>query len=150
VLPVAWALAVRRAELGIAKGEDGFQLLSQQGWGRVGLREVILPSVQVFLREDWSFSRVAAELARRTVEQHLRISWTRMAADPRRDVAVLTSDGNRWCYRKVFNAGRTASRIREAVGWLQQLGLVSAGGITDDGRVILAKSLKALREGGGS
>jgi hypothetical protein len=150
VLPVAWALAVRRAELGAARGEDGFQLLSQQGWGRVGLREVIIPSVRMFLREDWSFSRVAAELARRTVEQHLRISWTRMAADPRRDVAVLTSDGDRWSYRKVFNAGRTASRIREAVGWLQQLGLVSAGGITDDGRAILAKSLKALREGGGS
>jgi hypothetical protein len=150
VLPVAWALAVRRAELGAVRGEDGFQLLSQQGWGRVGLYEVIIPSVQMFLREDWPFSRVAAELARRSVEQHLRISWTRMAADPRRDVAVLTSDGDRWSYRKDFYAGRTASRIREAVGWLHQLGLVSAGGITDDGRVILARSLKALRGEGGS
>lgn len=149
VLPVAWAVAVRRAEPGTSRGEDGFQLLSQKGWGRVGLREVIIPAVQMFLREDWSFSRVIAELARRTVEQHLRISWTRMAADPRRDVAMLTSDGDRWSYRKVFYAGRTASRIREAVGWLHQLGLVNTGGLTSEGKAILARSLEALRKGDG-
>jgi hypothetical protein len=144
VLPVAWALAVRRAEAGVSGDLEDFQLLSLQGWARVGLREVIIPSVQTFLREDRLYGRVMADLARRTVEQHLRISWTRMAADPRRDVAVLTSDGERWSYRKFFNAGRTASRIHQAAGWLRQLGLVNERGLTTDGRASLARSLETL------
>jgi hypothetical protein len=148
VLPVAWALAVRRAESGVSSDIEDFQLLSQQGWARVGLREVIIPSVQTFLREDRSYGLVMADLARRTVEQHLRISWTRMAADPRRDVAVLTSDGERWSYRKAFNAGRTASRIHQAVGWLRQLGLVDERGLTAVGRAALARSLDTLRREG--
>lgn len=148
VLPVAWALAVRRAEAGVSGGVEDFQLLSQQGWARVGLREVIIPSVQTFLREDRSYGSVMADLARRTVEQHLRISWTRMSADPRRDVAVLTSDGERWSYRKVFNAGRTASRIHQAAGWLRQLRLVDERGLTADGHAALARSLDTLRRDG--
>jgi hypothetical protein len=145
VLPVAWILAVRRAEAGVSNGVEDFQSLSHQGWARVGLREVIIPSVRAFLREDWAYGRVMADLARRTVEQHLRVSWSRMAGDPRRDVAVLTSDGDRWSYRKVFYAGRTASRIREAVGWLRQLGLADERGLTADGRAALARSLDTLR-----
>jgi hypothetical protein len=145
VLPVAWMLAVRRAEAGVSGGVEDFRLLSQQGWARVGLREVIMPSVQTFLREDWPYGRVMADLARRTVEQHFRISWTRMAADPRRDVALLTSDGERWSYRKGFKDGRTASRIHQAVGWLRQLGLVSERGLTADGQAALARSLDTLR-----
>lgn len=148
VLPVAWALAVRRAEVGVSGGVEDFQLLSQQGWARVGLREVIIPSVQTFLREDRPYGRVMADLARRTVEQHLRISWTRMAADPRRDVAVLTSDGERWSYRKSFRDGRTASRLHQAAGWLRQLGLVDERGLTADGRAALVRSLDTLRREG--
>lgn len=148
VLPIAWALAVRRAEPGVSGGVEEFQLLSHQGWARVGLREVVVPSVQTFLREDWPYGRVMADLARRTVEQHLRISWTRMAADPRRDVALLTSDGERWSYRKVFKAGRTASRIYQAAGWLRQLGLVDERGLTADGRAALTRSMDTLRREG--
>jgi hypothetical protein len=144
VLPIAWALAARRAEAGVSDGVEDFQSLSMQGWARVGLREVIIPSVQTFLRENRSYGSVMAELARRTVEQHLRISWTRMAADPRRDVAVLTSDGERWSYRKAFYAGRTASRIYQAVGWLRQLGLIEEQGLTADGRAALARTLDTL------
>lgn len=148
VLPVAWALAVRRAEVGVLGGVEDFQLLSQQGWARVGLREVIIPSVQTFLREDRPYGRVMADLARRTVEQHLRISWTRMAADPRRDVAVLTSDGERWSHRKSFRDGRTASRLHQAAGWLRQLGLVDERGLTADGRAARARSLDTLKREG--
>jgi hypothetical protein len=148
LLPIAWILAFNRVEPGVVSGETSFDLLSSKGWGRIGLSQIVIPSIRKFRQENPPYSQVMADLTRRTVDQHLSISWSRMGADARKDVAVLTSDGDRWSYRKVFNAGRTGSRIREAVGWLTQLGLVNKAGLTVYGETILDQSLKALRTRG--
>ncbi len=111
----------------------------------MGLREIIFPQLERFHREDWSYQDVMAELAHRTLEQHLRISWARMRTDPHRDVALLSSDGENWTLRKDFKPGRTASRVREACNWLGQLGLLNTGGLTDDGKNLLNRSIQTLR-----
>ena len=146
LLPIAWILAFNRVELGVMNGETGFDLLSRQGWARLGLRQIVIPSVRRFRQENPPYGQVMAELTRRTVDQHLRISWARMGDDARKDVALIISDGDRWTYRKVFKAGRTGSRIGEAVGWLTQLGLIDKTGLTPHGEIILEQSLDALRE----
>jgi hypothetical protein len=148
LLPIAWILAFNRVELGVMNGETSFDLLSRQGWARIGLRQIVIPSVRRLRQENPPYSQVMAELTRRTVDQHLRISWARMGDDARKDVALLVSDGDRWSYRKVFKAGRTGSRIREAVGWLTQLGLINKTGLTPYGESILHRSLEALRAKG--
>jgi len=90
---------------------------------------------------------VIAELTRRTVDQHLRVVWSRLAQDPLRDVAVLNADGELWGYRTDFRAGRTASRLRQAISWLQQLKLIGATGLTADGETVLKRALGTLRNG---
>jgi len=100
-----------------------------------------------FHREDRPLREVAAELAYRTVQQHLQITWSRLQVDLRRDVALLTAEGNQWFSRgKSFAAGRTASRIQQALGWLGQLKLIDAGGITADGDVVLKRAFAVLAE----
>ncbi len=84
-------------------------------------------------------------MALRTVQQHLQITWSRLQVDLTRDVGLLTAEGNKWFARgKGFVAGRTASRIQQAVGWLHQLKLIDASGITADGAVILQRALATL------
>ena len=62
---------------------------------------------------------------------------------------MLTAEGNKWfARRKGFVAGRTASRIHQALGWLQQLKLIDAHGITADGAIVLKRALVTLAEGG--
>ena len=80
--------------------------------------------------------------------EHLQITWSRLQVDLRRDVALLTAEGNKWFARgKGFEAGRTASRIQQALGWLSQLKLISPTGITTDGEVVLKRAYKVLAEG---
>lgn len=145
ILPIAWILARRRVEPAINENNPAVQALSSRGWARMGLREVIFPQLERFHREDWKYQDVMVELAHRTLEQHLRISWARMKADPQRDVALLSSDGENWTFRKSFKPGRTASRIREASNWLGQLGLLGTSGLTDDGKSVLNRSIQTLR-----
>lgn len=146
---VAWILAALRVGRGVREGGQDFGNLSHQGWRRMGLREVILPELERFHRENLPLREVAAELAYRTVNQHLQIAWSRLQADPRRDVALLTTEGNTWYARgKGFGGGRTASRLAQAVGWLQQLRLIDAGGITPDGEVVRQDGLRILSTGG--
>ncbi|WP_176300922.1 hypothetical protein [Burkholderia vietnamiensis] len=145
---VAWMLAAIR--VGDAVRENGQESgsLSYQGWRRLGLRDVILPELERFHREDRPMREVAAQLAYRTVQQHLQITWSRLQVDLRRDVGLLTAEGNQWySRRKGFVAGRTASRIQQALGWLSQLKLIDAGGITADGDVVLKRAFKVLSEG---
>ncbi|HDP34357.1 MAG TPA: hypothetical protein ENN29_04515 [Candidatus Hydrogenedentes bacterium] len=135
-LPVAWLLARARA----LKGEDNEHLrrefLSSQGWARIGLEEVVLPDLEGMLRRKITIRQAIEELALRTIDQHTRIAWARLAVDPLRDVSVLMVDGDRWAVRqnKDFRAGRTAARLAEAIGWLRQLGLTDEQGITKQGR----------------
>ena len=145
---VAWVLASVRVGDAVRENSQESGRLSYQGWRRLGLRDVILPELARFYREDRPLREVAAELAYRTVQQHLQITWSRLQVDLRRDVALLTAEGNQWySRRKGFAAGRTASRIQQALGWLSQLKLIDAGGITADGDVVLKRAFKVLSEG---
>lgn len=147
VLPVAWALAVCRVEPAMLQNDKDFEILSREGWARVGLRQVVQSGVRRFLQEDWLFRDVMVDLGFRTVDQHLRVAWARMAQDPRHDVALLTSDAGRWRARgRKFIPRRTASRVREAISWLTQLRLMDQQGPTSAGRRVLERSLATLSE----
>lgn len=145
---VAWVMAAIRVGNAAREDKHEFRSLSHQGRRRQGLREVVLPELERFWREDRPLRDVAAEMAVRTVQQHLQITWSRLQVDLRRDVALLTAEGNKWfARRKGFVAGRTASRIQQALGWLHQLKLIDANGITADGAVVLQRALATLAEG---
>lgn len=144
---VAWVLAAARVADAVRENKPQSGSLSYQGWRRLGLRDVILPELERFQREDRPLREVAAELAYRTVQQHLQITWSRLQVDLRRDVALLTAEGNQWFSRgKSFAAGRTASRIQQALGWLGQLKLIDSGGITADGDLVLQRGFAVLAE----
>lgn len=147
LLPVSWVLSLCRSPVDSSRPDDSDDFLSHQGWARFGLRQVIHPLVQKFLKEDQSLVHVISDLTRRTVDQHLSVVWSRLAQDPLRDVAVVNADGERWGYRTDFSAGRTASRLRQALNWLQQLKLINDSGLTADGETVLKRALSALRNG---
>ena len=145
---VAWIMAAIRVGEPVRKDVPEYGSLSYQGWRRLGLRDVLLPELQRFQREDRPLREVAAEMAFRTIQQHLQITWSRLQVDLTRDVALLTAEGNKWFARgKGFVAGRTASRIQQALGWLTQLKLIDLKGITADGEVVLKRVYKVLAEG---
>lgn len=145
---VAWILAGIRVGNAVQENIEAYRTLSYQGWRRLGLRDVILPELERFHRENRSLREVAAELAHRTVHQHLQITWSRLQVDLRRDVALLTAEGTKWFSRgKGFGGGRTASRLDRALGWLVQLKLIDDGGISSDGDQVLRRALKVLAEG---
>ena len=147
----AWLVAARRVGEGVRENGQRHSSLSYQGWRRMGLRDVILPELERFHRENRSLREVAAELAYRTVQQHMQITWSRLQVDLRRDVALLTAEGNKWFSRgKGFGGGRTASRLQQASGWLAQLRLIDGGGITADGEMVLERALAVLTEGAGA
>lgn len=145
---VAWIMAALRVGDAVREAEPEYRNLSYQGRRRQGMREVVLPELERFRREDRPLRDVAADMAVRTVQQHLQITWSRLQVDLRRDVALLTAEGNKWFARgKGFVAGRTASRIQQALGWLQQLKLIDESGITRDGETVLKSALATLAEG---
>lgn len=146
---VAWILAELRVGDAVREsGDRDYRHLSHQGGRRLGMKEVILPELDRFEREDHSVRDVAAELAYRTVQQHLQIAWSRLQVDLNRDVAMLTAEGNKWLSRgKGYAGGRTASRLQQALGWLSQLKLIDSKGITADGSVVLERALKTLAKG---
>lgn len=141
ILPISWLLALRRVN---SEPSESFlvKMLSINGNSRIGLEQVIKPTIYKFIDSGAKFLEVAADLAYRTVEQHLRISWNRFGQDPKKLVAVLTSDGQNWAFRQGFTAGRAASRISQAGGWLEQLDLINNEGITEAGAVHLKKIIE--------
>jgi len=144
LVPVVWLIAYFRLKDGIDEDLRIIKLLSRGGWGRLGLKEVIFPTIEDWKNKDPLFSQVLGELIGRTVDQHVRIAWSRMATDINKDVSVLSVDGDKWKYKKDFGSGRTASRLSEATGWLKQLKLVSDDGITADGKEILQRGYTSL------
>jgi len=145
---VAWLMASIRVGGAVAKNAEEGGKLSYQGWRRVGLLDVILPELDRFRRENRPVREVVSEFAYRAVQQHLQIAWSRLQVDLQRDVALLTAEGNKWFSRgKRFNAGRTKSRIPEALSWLHQLKLIDADGLTADGSLVLGRAMKVLAEG---
>lgn len=145
---VAWILAGLRVGQAVRESGKDAGKLSHQGRRRMGLRDVVLPELERFQREDRPVREVVAELAYRAVNQHLQIAWSRLQADLSRDVALLTTEGNKWHARnRAFGGGRTASRLVQALGWLEQLRLIDAGGITSEGKAIRDKGLQKLTAG---
>jgi hypothetical protein len=145
---VAWILAAVRVGDALREDSREYVGLSYQGWRRLGLREVILPELERFHREDRPLRDVAAELAYRTVQQHFQIAWSRLQIDVRRDVALMTAEGGKWFSRgKGFAGGRTASRLPQALGWCDQLELIDDRGITAEGERVLRRALEVLSRG---
>jgi hypothetical protein len=142
---VAWVMAGLRVGDAVREDNQAFRLLSHQGRRRMGMREAVLPGLERFRRENRPLREVAADMALGTVQQHLQIAWSRLQVDLTRDVALLTAEGGKWFGRgKGFDAGRTASRIQQAIGWLQQLRLIDEKGITADGEIVLRQARTVL------
>lgn len=145
---LSWIVAAIRVGEAVQQDIPGVGNLSYQGRRRLGLREVVLPEIERLLRDDPPFRSVAAAFAHQVVQQHLQIAWSRLQVDPQRDVALLTAEGRRWYPRgKTFGGGRTLSRLQQAIGWMQQLGLIEVDGTTSDGDIVLAQALKILFRG---
>ena len=93
---------------------------------------------------------VVSWLVQRTVDQHLRIAWSRMFSDVNKDVAILLCDGDLWKHRgRNYSGGRMASRISEAIAWLEQLLLLDSSGLTSKGEAVLKHGYDVLTRHGG-
>jgi hypothetical protein len=147
-LPVAWCLAAERISPALREAAPvDSRILSIGSFYQIGLADVILPKIDEFIREDRSVQDVMAELITRTVQQHLRVAWTRFSPPQGRDVSVIVADMDTWSRNNRFTAGRTDSRLSVAISWLWQLGLTSDEGLTAAGERVLDRSLQALDGG---
>ena len=147
LLPVLWALVVRRVEAGVDSKAEPFKLLSRHGWARLGVAEVILPAVRGWRSSARPLEELTQDLLRRSVDQHVRVAWSRFASEPWKDVSVLSTDGDEWIHKKALRWGHAASRLSIAIGWLQQLGLIGPHGLTPDGVTAREKGLETLTQG---
>ncbi len=141
---VAWLLAEIRVGDAVRRGVPEVAPLSHEGATRFGLEQVVLPRLNEWRARDLTVAEVLAEYAHLVIDQHLRIVWARLSQTPQRDVSVLLRDGDRIVRRSHFDPGRTASRVPEAIGWLQQLGLLREGVLTPFGGDVLDRTLQSL------
>lgn len=143
--PVAWMLCqLRVGDYDLGNYPD-LEILSRQGQARLGLQQIILKQHQMWMEENPSLDQVIAWQIQRTVDQHLRIAWSRMFTDVNKDVAILASDGDTWMHRgKDYVGGRTASRISQAINWLRQLQLIDKAGLTAVGETVLQRGYDVL------
>jgi hypothetical protein len=143
---LAWVLAERRLGPDLEElDQEVLALLAGHDYdGRFGLMRAVLPRLRTWRERDLPMSSVLAEYAHLVIDQHLRIAWSRMAQDPSRDISVIHRDGDRVVVGASFWAGRAATRLRQAIGWLEQLRLLDGGRTTDEGRAVLACALEAL------
>jgi hypothetical protein len=144
LLPVTWCLAAHRVSPVTA--ETSKDILSIGGIFQIGLGDVVIPKVEEFEREDRNILDVMAALITRTAQQHLRVAWTRLAPPEGKDVSVLVADVETWSRNEDhgFQAGRTDSRLRVAISWLRQLGLLDEDGLTSAGEHALKRCLTTL------
>lgn len=148
--PVAWILTRLRVGDYDLKEYPELEILSHQGNARLGLQQVVLPQLNKWAETNPSLDKIIAWQLQRTVDQHLKIAWSRMFREVNKDVAILSSDGDRWQHRgKNYVGDRTASRISQAIGWLNQLDLVSADGLTPKGEDVLEHNYQTLFTHGG-
>jgi hypothetical protein len=145
---VAWLLAERRTGLFVQGGRDTTESLSREGSSRFGMEQVILPRLSAWLHRNPTLAEVLEEYTHILIDQHLRIVWSRLALDPRKDVSVFLRDGDRLLARAGYSAGRTASRIGQAINWLEQLRLLEGGFITAEGKRVLKRCLATLERAG--
>ena len=153
LLPVIWCLAAIRVSSWPDPVSHPFEGRIGIGWNVIGVHDVVTPAVNKFIEERWRLDQVMSELALRTIDQHLRVSWSRMAVDISHDVALLTTEADRWQSRpdikhvQDYRAGRSASRLYQVVSWLQQLSLVDKSGLTVLGKTIYQRVQAALKTG---
>lgn len=148
LLPVAYCVAYHRAEPMLQGEQLRSEFLAHRSWARIGLVDVIAPTIEELREQNPNLISAALTLAHRSVDQHMRIAWSRAGNDLKRDVSVFTIEGDKWFPRKQFYGGQTISRLNEALGWLDQLSLIDENGLTDSGERILERSLGVLKEHG--
>lgn len=147
-LPVAWCLAAERVSPELLNARAASRrILSIGRIFQIGLEDVVIPKIDEYAREGRSVGEVMAELITRTVQQHLRIAWTRFAPPQGKDVSVLIADNATWARNNSFKPGRTDSRLWVAISWLKQLRLTDEDGLTVTGSRILERSLATLSRG---
>lgn len=147
LLPVAWCLAAERIAPEMLKpSAHDRRILTLGSVFQIGLEDVILPKLDEFKRGR-IVRDVMAELITRTVQQHLRVAWTRFSPPQGKDVSVLVADHDTWARNNGFRAGRTDSRLWVAIDWLYQLGLIDDDGLTNRGERILERALATLQRG---
>lgn len=148
LIPAAWILADRRvgrpAIVDAPRSDDA----DAAGFSRIGVRQVVAPAVREWRRSSRPMREIASELVARSVDQHLRIAWSRLCNDPTKDVAALVSDGSQWMAQSDLKAGRASSRLYQAISWTRQLGLTSDEGLTTEGATILQRTLRELEATG--
>ena len=119
-------------------------LLASQEEKRVGIFEIILPSIHSWVERNANLYTVFSELISETISQHLSIAWSRMQSNVlSKDVALISVDEGKWKARgKQIPAGRTISRLDQAIGWLEQLGwLNKQQGVTSLGEAFMTRAL---------
>jgi hypothetical protein len=146
LLPISWIIAGHRLEPGIQAQNPGFELIFHAGFSRLGVDAVVLPEVRSWRTSSKTTREITAWLIHRSVDQHLRIAWSRLAREPFKDVAVIRSDGDDWVYQKNLNPGRATSRLYQAINWLRQLELLDDNGTTTRGSEVLQAGLETLRQ----
>lgn len=144
LLPIAWMMVERRLAIKDFSLTPWSQLISYKGWARLGINEVILPAIQEWRKTNPLLPELIAKLLRKSIEQHIRIAWSRLAADPSRNVSMLFREDNLLHFHQNFKPGRSASRIEQAIGWLKQLKLIDQNGLTGDGELVLSTAYRAL------
>ena len=110
------------------------------------MRDVVLPRLERLMDRNPPLDEAIGELVSLTVTQHTQIAYSRLVQDPRRDVAVLRIEGDRWIGLRDYSPGRTASRLAEAIGWLHQLKLISNEGLTEEGEIVLDRAVNSLQK----
>jgi len=146
LLPVSWLLGVERITEDSIRAEDD-EVIDEST--RIGIREVVYPVVAEWEDSKETIRSVLSKLILRSIDQHLRIAWSRLAREPRKDVSVLHKDGDEFVYAKNLYPGRATSRVGEAINWLDQLAMINKNGITEDGERILEHRLKVFANNGG-
>jgi hypothetical protein len=127
LLPVAWCLATHRIVSGPEPTPFQRRMVSRGDIYQIGIARVVM-----------------LELTTRSVQQHLRVAWTRFSAPQGKDVSVLVADIETWSRNNPFRAGRTDSRLWVALDWLYQLRLTDETGLTAKGAQTLKRSLNVL------
>ena len=147
-LPMSWWIAVKRMAPGLGDDAPHFDLDGYRASARIGIRDVILPEVTKWPEISDPLNDVVARLLARSVDQHLRIAWSRLAREPWKDVSALGSDGDDWLCCNDLSNGRATSRLYQAINWLRQLDLIDDNGLTKDGDDVLQTRLAVLRQRG--
>ncbi len=142
---IAWLIIYNRIEYFITKSQSSeLASLLSRVQGHMSFVDSILPAINKYLENNTPINEVLEYVIHSTIEQHFRIAWDRFAIDSY-NVAMIYRENNTLRHRLDFIPGQTQSRLKQAIGWLEQLGLVNKYGITPKGEKILNSNLNTLK-----